>query len=89
MTPNVYAVLLKRFEAAGQPVDGYVFPSKSADGHLTGKCHEGSAGADFGELWRDSVCAYIARRACWAGLSGILVALLLAVLLFTRRHRLA
>ena len=35
MTPNVYAVLMKRFEAAGQPVDGYVFPSKSA-GHLTG-----------------------------------------------------
>jgi len=35
-TPNVYAVLLKRFEAAGQPVDGYVFPSKSSVGHLTG-----------------------------------------------------
>lgn len=36
MTPNVYAVLLERFEDAGQPVDGYLFPSKSADGHLTG-----------------------------------------------------
>ena len=36
MTPNVYAVLMKRFEAAGQPVDGYVFPSSSIDGHLTG-----------------------------------------------------
>jgi integrase len=36
MTPNVYAVLVRRFEAAGEPGDGYVFPSKSADGHLTG-----------------------------------------------------
>ena len=36
MTPNVFAVLTKRFMAAGQPIDGYVFPSKSADGHLTG-----------------------------------------------------
>jgi integrase len=35
-TPNVYALLMKRFEAAGQPVDGFVFPSESADGHLTG-----------------------------------------------------
>jgi integrase len=36
MTPNVYAVLTTRFDAAGHPVEGYVFPSSSADRHLTG-----------------------------------------------------
>jgi integrase len=48
MTPNVYALLLKRFEDAGQPVDGYLFPSKSAHGHLTHEywriwCREGES----------------------------------------------
>jgi len=36
MTPNVFALLAKRSDAAGRPVDGYVFPSKSAEGHFTG-----------------------------------------------------
>jgi integrase len=35
MTPHVYALLRARYDAAGQPTDGWLFPSGSAEGHLT------------------------------------------------------
>jgi integrase len=34
VTPHVHALLLARYEAAGRPADGWVFPSGSAEGHL-------------------------------------------------------
>ena len=34
MVPEVYAVLKDRWEAAGRPEQGWVFPSDSAEGHL-------------------------------------------------------
>jgi len=36
MTPNVYALLHARFEAAGRPNEGWVFPSGSSSGHFNG-----------------------------------------------------
>lgn len=36
MTPNVYAALHTRYEAAGRPTDGWVFPSTSNCGHFDG-----------------------------------------------------
>jgi integrase len=33
MTPNVYALLQARHESAGQPSEGWVFPSSSSEGH--------------------------------------------------------
>ena len=36
MTPRVHASLSARFESAGRPVDGWVFPSGSKSGHLNG-----------------------------------------------------
>jgi integrase len=36
MTPTVYALLKARYEAQGSPADGWVFPSGSKEGHLTG-----------------------------------------------------
>jgi len=34
MTPNVYALLQARHEAAGHPSEGWVFPSGSSEGHF-------------------------------------------------------
>jgi integrase len=36
MTPTVHALLKARHEAQGSPVDGWVFPTNSREGHLTG-----------------------------------------------------
>jgi integrase len=36
MTPTVHALLKSRYEAQGSPADGWVFPSGSKQGHLTG-----------------------------------------------------
>jgi integrase len=36
MTPNVYALLQARYEAAGRPAEGWVFPSGSSEGHFNG-----------------------------------------------------
>jgi integrase len=36
MTPRVHALLSERYESAGRPVDGWVFPSGSKSGHLNG-----------------------------------------------------
>ena len=36
MTPRVHAVLSGRWVSAGKPVVGFIFPSKSASGHITG-----------------------------------------------------
>ncbi len=36
MTPNVYRSLSSRHTACGHPSEGWVFPSSSRDGHLTG-----------------------------------------------------
>jgi integrase len=36
MTPRVHALLLARYEAAGRPEDGWIFPSGSACGHFNG-----------------------------------------------------
>lgn len=36
MTPGVYALLKSRHEAQGCPADGWIFPSGSREGHLTG-----------------------------------------------------
>ena len=36
MTPNVYALLQTRYEAADRPADGWVFPSGSSEGHFNG-----------------------------------------------------
>jgi integrase len=36
MTPNVYALLKARSEAAGRPCEGWVFPSGSSEGHFNG-----------------------------------------------------
>jgi len=36
MTPHVHALLLARYEAAGQPAEGWLFPSGSSEGHLNG-----------------------------------------------------
>jgi len=34
MTPNVYALLQSRYKAAGNPTEGWVFPSGSCQGHF-------------------------------------------------------
>jgi integrase len=36
MTPNVYALLQARYEAAGRPNEGWIFPSGSSEGHFNG-----------------------------------------------------
>jgi integrase len=36
MTPNVYALLQARYDAAGRPNEGWVFPSGSSLGHFNG-----------------------------------------------------
>ena len=36
MTPHVYALLQARYEAAGQPAEGWLFPSTSSEGHFNG-----------------------------------------------------
>jgi integrase len=36
MTPNVYALVQGRHEAAGRPAEGWVFPSASSEGHFNG-----------------------------------------------------
>ena len=36
MTPNVHAQLGARYDAAGRPAEGWVFPSGSSEGHLNG-----------------------------------------------------
>ena len=36
MTPRVYELLQTRYEAAGRPIDGWIFPSTSRCGHLNG-----------------------------------------------------
>ena len=36
MTPNVYALLQARYEAAGRPAEGWLFPSGSLEGHFNG-----------------------------------------------------
>ena len=36
MTPNVYALLQARYEAAGRPAEGWLFPSTSSEGHFNG-----------------------------------------------------
>jgi hypothetical protein len=36
LVPEVYAVLERRREEQGRPKEGWVFPSKSAEGHLNG-----------------------------------------------------
>jgi len=35
MTPRVHALLLARYEAAGRPEDGWVFPNRENNGHVT------------------------------------------------------
>jgi integrase len=34
MTPRVYSLLLARWESAGKPTDGFIFPSASVVGHF-------------------------------------------------------
>lgn len=36
MTPNVHAQLVARYDAAGRPAEGWVFPSASSEGHFNG-----------------------------------------------------
>jgi integrase len=36
MTPRVYALLHARYETAGRPEDGWIFPSASKSGHFSG-----------------------------------------------------
>lgn len=36
MTPNVYALLQARSQASGRPNEGWVFPSRSSEGHFNG-----------------------------------------------------
>jgi integrase len=51
MTPTVHALFQERYEAAGQPSEGWVFPSGSAVGHVNGdgtKDHHAHALRDSG-----------------------------------------
>ena len=51
MTPRVYALLQARHEAAGQPTEGWIFPSASSEGHYNGnaaKDHHARALTDSG-----------------------------------------
>ena len=38
MTPRVHGLLTERHSAAGNPSDGWIFPSRSRDGHVNGDC---------------------------------------------------
>lgn len=65
MTAEVYRSLQSRWEAAGNPTQGWVFPAASASGHL----EQGSAKIQHAKALKKLVCASSAYQE-WAKKSG-------------------